>query len=93
MDTIHDFLTSMYRDRADFVFTVDRDFVRTVTTPLLIAPDDVETHPYKVAMEVASLAQNATTTIYPWKDSDEHIDEVVEHARRFLRQHASGARL
>ena len=48
MDTIHDFLTSMYRDRADFVFTVDRDFVRTVTTPLLIAPDDVPTHPYKV---------------------------------------------
>ena len=47
-------------------------------------------------MEVASLAQNATTTIYPWKDSQEHIehiDEVVEHARRFLRQHASGARL
>ncbi len=44
-------------------------------------------------MEVASLAQNATTTIYPWKDSQEHIDEVVEHARRFLRQHASRARL
>ena len=47
----------------------------------------------QVAMEVASLAQNATTTIYPWKDSQEHIDEVVEHARRFLRKHASGARL
>ena len=29
----------------------------------------------QVAMEVASLAQNATTTIYPWKDSQEHIDE------------------
>jgi len=22
---------------------------------------------------------------YPWKDSPEHIDEVVEHARRFLK--------
>jgi hypothetical protein len=26
-------------------------------------------------------------TIYPWKDSREHIDEVVEHAPRFLKAH------
>jgi hypothetical protein len=26
-------------------------------------------------------------TIYPWKDSQAHIDEVVEHARRFLKAH------
>jgi hypothetical protein len=26
-------------------------------------------------------------TIYPWKDSPEHIDEVVAHARRFLKAH------
>jgi len=85
---VHDFLTSMYTNRADFVFTVSRDFVRTIKTPLLIAPDDVPAHPYKVAMEVAHLAQNAEVTIYPWKDSQEHIDEVVEHARRFLKKHA-----
>jgi hypothetical protein len=53
----------------------------------LIAPDDVPAHPYKVAMEVAGLAPNAEVTIYPWKDSPEHIDEVVEHARRFLETH------
>ena len=33
------------------------------------------------------LAQNAEVTIYPWKDSPAHIDEVVEHARRFLKKH------
>jgi hypothetical protein len=60
----------------------------TRTTQTLIAPDDVPAHPYKVAMEVASLAPKAEVTIYPWKDSQEHIDEVVEHARRFLRAHA-----
>jgi pimeloyl-ACP methyl ester carboxylesterase len=87
MDMVHDFLTSMYTDRADFVFTVSRDFVRSVQTPLLIAPDDVPAHPYKVAMEVASLAPNAEVTIYPWKDSQSHIDEVVEQARRFLKAH------
>jgi pimeloyl-ACP methyl ester carboxylesterase len=71
----------------DFVFTVSRDFVRSIQTPLLIAPDDVPAHPYKVAMQVASLAQNAEVTIYPWKDSPQHIDEVVEHGRRFLKAH------
>ena len=84
---IHDFLTSMYTDRADFVFTVSRDFVRSLQTPLLIAPDDVPAHPYETAMEVASLAPNAEVTIYPWKDSQQHINEVVEHARRFLKSH------
>jgi len=87
MAMVHDFLTSMYTNRADFVFTVSRDFVRSIKTPLLIAPDDVPAHPYKVAMEVASLAQKVEVTIYPWKDSPEHIDEVVEHARRFLKAH------
>ena len=88
---VHDFLTSMYTNRADFVFTVTRDFVRTIQTPLLIAPDDVPAHPYAVAMEVASLAPNAETTIYPWKDSPDHIDQVVDHARRFLKKHAPAA--
>ena len=87
MDMIHDFLNSMYTNRADFVFTVSRDFVRTIQTPLLIAPEDVPAHPYAVAMEVASLAPNSEVTIYPWKDTQEHIDQVVDHARRFLKTH------
>ena len=87
MDDIHDFLTNMYINRADFVFTVSRDFVRTLRTPLLIAPDNIPAHPYEPAMEVASLAPNAETTIFPWKDSQEHVDQVVEHARIFLKQH------
>ena len=87
MAMIHDFLTSMYTDRADFVFTVSRDFMRALQTPLLIAPDDVPAHPYACAMEVANLAPNSEVTIYPWKDSPAHIDEVVAHARRFLKTH------
>ena len=87
MDMVHDFLTNMYTNRADFVFTVSRDFVRAMQTPLLIAPDDVPAHPYQCAMEVAGLAPNSEVTIYPWKDSQAHIDDVVEHARRFLKTH------
>jgi hypothetical protein len=58
---VHDFLTSMYTNGADFVFTGSRDVVRSIQTPLLIAPDDVPAHPYKVAMEVASLARTSRT--------------------------------
>src|SRR5262245_55422111 len=87
MDTVHKFLTSMYTNRADFVFTVSRDFVRSIQTPLLIAPDDVPAHPYKVAMEAASPGANSEVTIHPWKDSPEPINEVVDHARRFLKAH------
>ena len=87
MEIVHDFLTSMYTNKADFVFTTSRDYVRSVQTPMLIAPDNVPAHPYAVAMEVANLAPNSETTIFPWKDSQEHIDEVVTHTRRFLKQH------
>ena len=87
MDMVHDFLTSMYTDRADFVFTVSREFVGSMQTPILIAPDDVPAHPYERAMEVARLAPNSEVTIYPWKDSQDHINEAVEHARTFLKSH------
>ena len=88
MDMVHDFLMSMYNNRADFVFTVSREFVSGLQTPILIAPDDVPAHPYERAMEVANLAPNSEVTIYPWKDTQEHTDEVVAHARRFLKAHA-----
>ncbi len=87
MAQVHDFLTNMYTDRADFVFTVSRDFVRSLQTPLLIAPDNVPAHPYEAAMEVADIAPNSETTIFPWKDSEENIDTVADHARRFLKSH------
>src|SRR5256886_11240073 len=67
---------SMYTNRADFVFTVSRDFVRSVQTPLLVAPDDVPAHPYKVAMEVASLAPNR---------SEEHTSELQSQSNLVCR--------
>ena len=87
MDMVHEFLTSMYTNRADFVFTVSREFVSSLQTPLLIAPDNVPAHPYETAMEVASLAPNSELTRFPWKDSAEHIEEAVEQAREFLKRH------
>jgi hypothetical protein len=87
MDMVDQFLRAMYTNRSDFVFTVTRDFVRNCATPVLIMPDDVPAHPYAVAMESANLAPNSEVTIYPWKDTPEHLAEAVAHARRFLLAH------
>jgi len=87
MDMVHDFLTNMYTKRADFVFTVTRDFVRACQTPILVLPDDVPAHPYAVAMETVRLAPKAEVSIYPWKASKEQIPQAVHQVRAFLKAH------
>ena len=87
MATVDAFLTLMYRTDPDFVFTVTRDFVRGCRTPILVLPDDVPAHPYAVAMESVRLAPNAEASIYPWKDTPEHLAEAVRHVRSFLNKH------
>jgi pimeloyl-ACP methyl ester carboxylesterase len=87
MDMVDRFLTKMYRTNADFVFTVTRDFVRTVKTPILILPDDIPAHPYAVAMEAAMLAPNAEVSMFPWKEPKERIPLAIRQIRSFLRAH------
>ena len=91
MDTVDRFLTRMFKTSADFVFTVNRDFVRSCQTPVLILPDDVPAHPLAVAMECAMLAPKAEVSIYPWKEPKERIPLAVRQVRSFLRAHRPGA--
>jgi pimeloyl-ACP methyl ester carboxylesterase len=81
------FLRKMYGSNPDFVFTVTRDFVRSCQTPVLILPDDVPAHPYAVAMESARLAPKSEVSLYPWKDTKEHLAQAVHHIRTFLLAH------
>jgi len=94
MAMVDTFLTNMYRARADFVYTVTREFVRGCQTPILVLPDDVPAHPYAVAMETVHLAPNAQVSLYPWKDTPDKIPLAVRHIRTFLRayQPAAGTR-
>ncbi|MEM7407869.1 MAG: alpha/beta hydrolase [Pseudomonadota bacterium] len=78
------FLTKMYRDNPDFVFTVSRDFVRNCQTPVLILPDDIPPHPYAAAMESAFLAPNSQVSLYPWKENEQKTRMAVRHVRMFL---------
>lgn len=87
MQTVDKFLTKMYRDNPDFVFTVTRDFVRNCQTPVLILPDDIPAHPYPVAMEAAMLAPKAELSMFPWKQPPERIPLAVRQVRSFLRAH------
>jgi pimeloyl-ACP methyl ester carboxylesterase len=87
MDLVEKYLTRMYRTNPDFVYTVTRDFVRHCQTPVLILPDDIPAHPYKVAMEAAMLAPNAEVSIFPWKEPKERIPLAVRQIRSFLRAH------
>jgi pimeloyl-ACP methyl ester carboxylesterase len=87
MAQVEAFLTRMYKANADFVFSVNRDFVRQCRTPVLILPDDVPAHPYKVAMEAAMLAPNAEVSMFPWKEPKERIPLAIRQIRSFLRAH------
>ena len=91
MAHIETFLTRMYKANQDFVFSVNRDFVRQCRTPVLILPDDIPAHPYKVAMEAAMLAPNAEVSMFPWKEPKERIPLAVRQIRSFLRAHRTGA--
>jgi pimeloyl-ACP methyl ester carboxylesterase len=89
MEQIDRFLTTMYRgQRQDFVYTVSRDFVRSVKTPLLVMPDDSPPHPFTTAMESVMLAPNSEVSIFPWKEPRDRIPIAVRQVRSFLRAHA-----
>ena len=90
-DTVEKFITKMYRNNPDFVFTVSRDFVRNCQTPVLILPDDIPAHPYAVAMEAAMLAPKAEVSIFPWKEPKDRIPLAVRQIRSFLRAHRPSA--
>ena len=87
MPMIERFLHNMYRSPADFVFTVTRDFVRSIQTPLLVLPDDIPPHPIAISREIVELAPKAEASIYPWKESKDTIRKVMDHVRTFLKAH------
>ncbi len=87
MATVEAYLHNLYRVRADFVYSVSRDFVGSCRTPMLVLPDDTPAHPYQVAIDIAALAPNAAATVYPWREPAELLARTIEEVRAFLRAH------
>jgi pimeloyl-ACP methyl ester carboxylesterase len=71
----------------DFVFSVDRAFLSTVQTPLLILEGNDMAHPQSISREVASLLPNAEY-LERWR-RPEDVPGAVERVRAFLKSHAS----
>ena len=86
MAMVDKFLTNMYQNR-DFTFTAPRDFVRQCQVPLLICPDDIPAHPYRVAMEAAMLAPKAEVSMFPWLHPKERIPLALRQMHSFLKAH------
>jgi hypothetical protein len=87
MATIEAYLHNLYRARADFVYSVSREFARSCQTPMLVMPDDTPSHPYQTSVDVAALAPKAQSTVYPWRESPELKTRTIEQVREFLRAH------
>jgi len=85
MDTIEKYFHDLYRVRPDFLYSVSRDFIRNCRTPILVLPDDTPAHPLQTSIDVASLAPNAETTVYPWREPPELKERTIHRVRNFLK--------
>ncbi|MYD43475.1 MAG: alpha/beta hydrolase [Gammaproteobacteria bacterium] len=68
----------------DFLYNVDRDFIRQCETPLWVLMGSDAFHPEVVSREIAELAPNATL-VEAWKNPDQ--DNTVAKALEFLHAH------
>ena len=69
----------------DFVFNVDRDFVKRCRIPMLVLMGSDLYHPSVTSREIAELAPNAEL-IERWKEP-EVVESTVARVRSFLLQH------
>ena len=77
-----------FRERmfgGDFVFSVERDFVRRCPVPLLVLAGNDQFHPRATAEEIAELAPDAELVI-EWAGPARH-EATLERVRQFLRRH------
>jgi pimeloyl-ACP methyl ester carboxylesterase len=87
-DMIETFGQAMWS--GDFVFTVTREFLKTVDTPLLVLPGVDMAHPTGIGLEVAELLPNGELH-QPWRDPPEAVPGTVARMRQFLQSHAPAA--
>ncbi len=69
----------------DFVYCVDRDFVKRCAVPSLVLPGNDKPHPASAGLELAKLLPNVDM-LNPWK-GPEHIDEQRARVTSFLAKH------
>jgi len=68
-----------------FVFTVSRDFLKTLTLPIMLLDGDDRAHPKGISVEIASLLPSLER-VEVWRDPAV-VPDVVTKMRRFLKEH------
>ena len=71
-----------------FVFSVPKDFLKTIKTPMLVLPGYDAAHPTEVGLEVAELLPNQETLL-DWK-VESAVAHTIEVIRDFLKKHTTG---
>ena len=87
-DSMKEFGRQMWQH--DFLLSVDRDFARTVQTPMLVMPGNDAAHPREIGLELAEMLPNAEL-LDNWKAPAEVVPHTVEAVRAFLKKHAEAA--
>jgi pimeloyl-ACP methyl ester carboxylesterase len=83
-DDWNSFRSNMYD--GEFLFNVDRDFVRSCAIPLLVLMGNDLYHPEETSREIASLSNHAEL-IEAWKEP-EVVEEVSARIVSFLKSHS-----
>lgn len=83
METVEAFGEKLFE--AGFVFSVSRDFLRTVQAPMLLLYGDDPPHPRGVSEEVHALLPNVQV-VERWRPPDA-TEAAMETMRQFLRSH------
>jgi len=84
----NDGVAAAFRERmfsGEFVFAVDRDFVRSCQVPLIVMPGGDDFHPRAVAEEIVALAPDAEL-LTPW-GGDQHRANDLLRLVDFLSAH------
>ncbi len=82
-DVLDAFNSNLYD--AGFVYSVDRDFVKSCQTPCLVLAGNDAVHPYAVSEEVAQLLPHAEF-IAEWKEGAA-LEQARTRMRQFLADH------
>jgi pimeloyl-ACP methyl ester carboxylesterase len=70
----------------EFIYSVDKAFLPSVQTPLLVMPGNDPAHPTGVGREVAALLPNSEL-LENWKAPPEVVPATIERVRQFLTAH------
>ena len=74
---------------AGFLYSVDREFVKTCKTPCLVLAGNDNSHPFEVSEETAKLLPNVEF-ITEWKEGDP-LEAAKARVREFLTEHTPRA--